>query len=397
MGKRVPAKNKQDMKIAIATDVYYPQIIGSSYAVHNLAQGLKERGHKVVVFAPLAHGRDHHEKLGNLEVYRFFALPVPWQKDIRTAVSPISILEKLRRIKPDVIHIHHPFLIGSSALMGAKLLNIPTVITNHLLPESFLMFFPKQGKFNRYRDKLEFLWKFIVGFSNEACFVTAPTQTAVSLLREHGLKVKAKAVSNGIDLNRFHPHRDGEYLRWKFNIPRRPIVLYTGRLSEEKRVDVLIKAIPYVLRNIKAHFVIVGDGPLKGALESLAKRYKVEKFVTFTGFLDHESYPDIYAIADLFVMPSLCELQSISTLEALASGLPVVAAEKYALPELVHPGKNGFLFEPGNSKGLADRIVRILSDSRIRKSMGRKSLEIVKFHSLPRTVEEYESVYRTLK
>jgi len=385
------------MKIVIATDVYYPQVIGSSYAVYNLAQGLKERGHNVAVFAPVAQGRNHNEKIGKLEVYRFFALPVPWQKDIRTSVSSISVLERLRKIKPDIVHIHHPFLIGSSALMGARLLRIPTVITNHLLPESFLMFLPKQGTFKRYEGRLRFTWKFIVGFSNKACYVTAPTQTAVSLLREHGLKVKAKAVSNGIDLNRFYPNRNGKYLRQKFNIPQKPIVLYTGRLSEEKRVDVFIQAIPYVLRNIKAHFVITGDGPLREALQTLAKRCKIEKFITFTGFLNHDNYPDIYAIADLFVMPSLCELQSISTIEALASGLPVVAAEKYALPELVHPGKNGFLFAPGNSKELADRIVKILSHSWMKKRMGKKSLEIVKFHSLQRTVEEYKRIYRNIK
>jgi len=385
------------MKIVIATDVYYPQVIGSSYAVFNLAQGLKERGHKVAVFAPVARGRNHNETIGNLEVYRFFALNVPWQKDIRTAVSSISVLERLRRIKPDIVHIHHPFLIGSSALMGARLLHIPTVVTNHLLPESFLMFLPKQGTFKKYEGRLRFTWKFIVGFSNKACYVTAPTQTAVSLLREHGLKVKAKAVSNGIDLNRFHPNRDGEYLRQKFNIPKKPIVLYTGRLSEEKRVDVLIQAVPHVLRYINAHFVIVGDGPLKEALMILAKRCEVEKFITFTGFLNHENYPDIYGIADLFVMPSLCELQSISTLEALASGLPVVAAEKYALPELVHPGKNGFLFAPGNSKELADRIVEILSHSGMKKRMGKKNLEIVKLHSLHRAIEEYERIYKNVK
>lgn len=385
------------MKIVIATDAYYPQIIGSSYAVYHLAHGLKETGHNVTVFAPTAYGRNHNEKIGNLEVDRFIALPIPWQQDIRTALTPISVLERLRRIKPDVLHIHHPFLIGRSALTGARLLHIPTVITNHLLPESFLMFLPKQGTLNRYEGNLKFTWHFVVGFCNKACFVTSPTQKAVSLLKEHGLKVKAKVISNGIELNRFDPHRDGEYLRQRFSIPRKPVVLYTGRLSEEKRVDILIKAIPYVLRNIKVHFLITGDGPLREALRSLAKRYKVEKFITFTGFLNHDDYPDIYTIADLFVMPSLCELQSISTLEALASGLPVIAAKKYALPELVHPGENGFLFKPGSSEDLAGKIVKILSNSGMKERMGRKSLEIVKFHSLQRTVEEYEKVYSNVK
>ncbi len=382
------------MKVSIATDVYYPQIIGSSCGVYNLAKGLKELKHDVSVLAPMANGKPRIEREENLEVYRFTALPIPWQQDIRTALTPISVFERIRRIKPDVIHIHHPLMIGGSALSAARLLHIPIAITNHLLPESFLMFFPKHGKFNRYENNVGWTWHFIVGFCNKAIFVTSPTKKAVSLLKEHGLKVEARAISNGIDLKRFNPQRDGDYLRQRFGIPRVPVVLYTGRLSEEKRVDVLIKAIPYVSKEMQAHLVITGDGPIRASLGQLARRYR--KSVTFTGFLGDEDYPDIYSIADVFVMPSLCELQSISTLEALASGLPVIAAKKYALPELVHNERNGFLFEPEDSEDLARKIVRVLSDKDMASQMGKESLAIAQPHSLENTVKEYETVYESV-
>ena len=382
------------MNVLIATDVYYPQIIGSSYAVYNLALGLRDRGHRVVVLAPLFPGRNHKEEMGALEVYRFTSLPIPYMRDIRTALTPISIFERIRRLRPDIIHIHHPFLIGRSALFAARRFSIPVVITNHLQPESFLMFSLKGGTFDKYERGLRFTWKFIVGFCNRGDFVTSPTEAAVNLLKAHGLRVRAQAVSNGLDLRRFNPNNDGEYLRRRWSIPSLPIVLYTGRLSEEKRVDVLIRAIPYVINKLNAHFVITGDGPIKRALEGLAQEYGVSKHITFTGFLNHKDYPNIYAVADLFVMPSLCELQSISTLEALASGLPVVAANRYALPETVIPGENGLLFEPANSKDLADKIVAILSNKSLRERMQKSGLRLIRRHSLDRVLKEYENIYQ---
>jgi glycosyltransferase involved in cell wall biosynthesis len=116
--------------------------------------------------------------------------------------------------------------------------------------------------------------------------------------------------------------------------------------------------------------------------------------VTFTGFLEDDVFPDIYALADVFVIPSESELQSIVTLEALASGLPVIAACKDALPELVENPGNGFLFEPGNTRELAEKIIAILSSSDLKTSMGKRSLEIVQDHSVESTAAKFETLYK---
>ena len=189
-------------------------------------------------------------------------------------------------------------------------------------------------------------------------------------------------ISNGIDTSVFNPKNDGEYLRKKFNLPQKNIVLSAGRMTPEKNLDVLIKAIPHIIKKIDAHFLLVGSGgEYKQHLQDLTKQLDVADHTTFTSFLDWEDYPKIYAIADLFTLPAESELQSIVTLEAVASGLPVVVVNKGALPELANSG-NGFVFEPKNSKEMAEKIVKILIDEKLKKQMGKNSLKLVKKHTL---------------
>jgi glycosyltransferase involved in cell wall biosynthesis len=384
------------MRIVIATDVFPPQIIGSSTVVYNLARGLASKGHSVSIFAPSYKGFHRIEEIEGIKVYRFASVPLPYFKEVKTSITPITIFERMRRIKPDIVHTHHPFIIGRSSLMAAKRLHIPTVTTNHMLPEAFLMLFPMANSFDRYKSEFNPTWKFIIGFLNRANVVISPTESGLAILKTHGLKPRSAVISNGVDHKKFNPKNDGKYLRDKYSLPYKPIILYTGRLSEEKRVDVLIKSIPYVLKRIDAHFLIVGEGLHKKGLEKLSRTLKIRKNITFTGFLNDRDYPDVYSVGDIYVMPSMCELQSITTLEALASGLPVIAARKYALPELVRVGENGYLFEPSNYQDLAEKIVKLLSNNEINK-MREKSLEIAKNHSLKRSIEKYEEIYEMVK
>jgi glycosyltransferase involved in cell wall biosynthesis len=239
-------------------------------------------------------------------------------------------------------------------------------------------------------------WKFVIKFCNKCNFVTAPTETAVELLKMHGLKVKYQAVSNGIDTDRFKPRGKNKNLIEKFHIPDLPIVLYTGRISEEKQIHTLIQAIPEILKKVNCHFVICGDGPVRAQLENMVLDLKIKDKVSFLGFLTEKDLPFIYNLADVYVMPSICELQSITTLEALASALPVVACNKYALKELVLDGKNGFLFKPADTNDLSEKITKILLDEELRERMKKESLKIVKKHSLENTIKQYEEIYLNL-
>jgi glycosyltransferase involved in cell wall biosynthesis len=209
------------------------------------------------------------------------------------------------------------------------------------------------------------------------------------------LKDKITPISNGIDTSLCNPKNNGEYHRKRFKLQKKNIVMYAGRISHEKNLDVIIKTIPYVIKKIDAHFLFVGSGgEYKISLENLAEKLKVTKHTTFTDFLDWDDYPNIYTVADLFIIPSEAELQSIVTLEAVASGLPVVVVNKGALPELAR-SNNGLIFESQNSEDMADKIIQILSDNKLKKQMGKNSLELVKKHALKSVAKQYGKAYET--
>ena len=225
-------------------------------------------------------------------------------------------------------------------------------------------------------------------------YVTTPTKTAAALLAKAGLSKEVVPISCGIDLERFKPTNDGVYLRQRFAIPRdKQVVLYVGRLDKEKRIDMILRALPDISRVTSVHLVLAGIGKERRNLEELASKLGIQQAVTFTGFVPDEDLPNIYGVADLFVTAGIAELQSIVTMEAMASGLPVVAVNAMALPELVHDGENGYLFSDGNSQMLAERIIAILSDQETRAEMSKRSLAIIEDHDINKTIEKYESIY----
>jgi len=383
------------MKIVIATEAYWPLIDGGAVAEHHLALELARRGHEVHVLAPSESWKSWTQSDCGTTIHRLASHAIPLVKnEHRLAWRPRRAINAiLARVRPDVVHIHNPFPIGRATLAYCQKQGIPVVATNHWLPENLTGF---AAKF-RFLSDVQFLvdmnWRWIVDFHNRCQFVTSPTQTAIDLMVRRGLVVPHRPNSNGVDRKVFHPGKSPTWLRERLGLPDKPTVLYAGRLSGEKQVDVLIRAIPRILETVDAHFILGGSGREKDFLKALARKLHIYDHVTFPGFLEVNDYRTLFRCADVFVMPSVCELQSITTLEAMASGLPVVASEKYALPELVEHGVNGYLFEPGNSSQLADFVSAILSHDKQRKAMGEESSRKVEAHSLADSISGYESIY----
>ena len=386
------------MKIVIATEAYYPLIDGGAVAEHNLALTLHLRGHEVHIIAPSEGWNDWTESDHGTTIHRLASHAIPFVKnDHRLAWRPKKkITAILDKIKPDVVHIHNPFPIGKATLNYCLSHKIPVVATNHWLPENITTF---MAKF-RFLNNLDFLvkmnWKFISDFHNKCQFVTSPTQTAINLMTQNGLVAPHRAVSNGVDLRVFNPQNDASSLKTRLGLPNKPTAMYAGRLSGEKHVDVFVNAIPAILETVDAHFIIGGNGREREPLKALVNTLGIEAHVTFPGFLEDDEYKRLFRCGDVFVTPSICELQSITTLESMASGLAVVAANKYALPELVKPGQNGYLFEPMDVAELATHVAGILADPDKSRRMGDESLRIVHRHSLESAVSDYESIYRDL-
>lgn len=381
------------MKILLVSESYWPNADGGALFERRLVQGLEKAGHSVSVWAPGKYRHSYIEKDGSYTIYREKSLTLLINRKYRASFWPWRSASKIMKaIKPDIIHLHNAGLMGIATLAWAKHYKIPVVATNHFMPENWVLNvrFPGKRRFSKW-----LIWKYLAWFHNRCDFVTSPTPTAVELLRTAGLRAPSRAISNGVDTTLFAPHPPLHKIAKKYGIStQNPVVLYLGRVDGEKRIDIIISAFQRLLLNKDVQLVIAGFGKAEPALKALVNKLNVQESVVFTGFIDESDKPGIYNLANVFVIASPAELQSIVLLEAMASGLPVVAVNVAALSELCHDGQNGYLFEHENASQLADKLGKILGQSGIEKRFGAESRKIVlKNHSNQSTLKNYESVY----
>ena len=216
--------------------------------------------------------------------------------------------------------------------------------------------------------------------------VTTPTRKAADFL-EHYTKLRGViAISCGVDAHHYTP---------SFTPRTENLILFVGRITNEKQLDKLIRAFAQLDPALEAKLELVGGGEQENSLKALATQLGVRDRVTFTGYAEEDYLRHALTRATVFAMPSIAELQSIATMEAMASGLPVVAANAMALPHLVHDGENGFLFEPGNIEEFAAKLTTVLTmpEDELQK-LKRESLTIVAAHDIQRTITTFEAIYR---
>lgn len=380
------------MRILYALDSYRPNIDGVAISIERQARGLCRRGHEVAIAAPGQRFEDYEEKLDDIPVYRMRSVRLLLDR-WRLVLLPHGAAERLvDRFRPDIVVVSLPFPLNRSLLDAGKKRGVSIVGISGTMPEwliynvSFLKPFSKTVNSK--------IWHYIASYYNKCDTVVAVTATARNLLLDHGLTRPVTVISNGVQLKDFKPRQRDEALAERLHVPDKPTVLYTGRLDSEKCMDVWIKAIPVVLKFLDAHFIIGGDGSERARLIDAVGRMGLSDRVTFTGFLEFNDYRLLYSLANVFAIASPSELQSIVTLEAASSGLPLVAVNAGALPELVREGHNGYLFEEGNSQQMAEAIIAILTSPDLARRMGQGSRQLVEAHDFARTLQEYERLYR---
>lgn len=383
------------MKIIIGSESFSPNISGVAIVTEFLAENLTKIGHEVFVFVPSREYQTHYDDtVKNYRVLRLKSTVNPFRKGFRIAFLPKKLVFKeVEKIHPDIIHLQDPTSICTALRKAGKKFNIPVVITHHFSLDYVLSYLKYLKPLHPTIRKI--LSNYLVKFYNCCNYVICPTEFVKKELLKWGVKSPVEAISSGVDLARFFSYSPPEIIRLKYHLPSNKIVLYVGRLDKDKSIEILIESIPQVVQETNAHFVLAGSGDELPKLQDMAAKLGVENFCSFLGRISHEpdDLPKIYQIASVFVIPSTIETQSIVTLEALASGLPVVAAKAGALPELVKDDKNGFLFEPGDSKQLSSLIIKILKDERLRKSMSKESLTIVANHQIKESLDKVRKVY----
>jgi glycosyltransferase involved in cell wall biosynthesis len=373
------------MKIMLATDLYRPMVGGVPTVTAELAAGLARRGHIVHLLAP-RHPRADGGLPGVVE-HLLPSVPWPFYPGLRQVVSASTVRAVLREVTPDVIHVHSPLLLGFHTLRAAERTGTPTIATNHYLPANAFPWLRRGGRAEQFISPA--FYRCLIGSYRSCALVTAPTEAAIRLLRVRGLRVPTAVVSNGVDLARFIPGPVDDQLRLRLGlVAGRQVILSLMRLSKEKRIDVLIDAISHLPPG--PQLAIASTGPTERALRRRVRRLGLENSTHFLGHVAEGDLPDLYRLADVFAVASPAELQSIATMNALASGVPVVAADAGALPEVLRGG-GGQLFRPGDSTSMALSLTEVLQHADTYRPMAR--LGIVA-HDYENVLTRWENLYR---
>ncbi len=412
------------MKIAISTDLYYPMINGVAQFTRNLAAGLHQRGHDVVVLAPSISGdyeierdKEYGFRVVRLSSHKIYFYPdqindVPEAKEFLGIKMPQMLYRNglhvslnsgseikhfLDGFDPDIIHDQTPGPLALSVFRYAKKRNVPLVSTDHAYPDNLTQQLPLPRFAKKPINVV--MNKYFVSFLKRSEYGTMPTEQAVSDLlpkRHKKFKVPVEALSNGIDLSRFTPGKAPAEIYERYGIPKnKPIVLYVGRVDPEKSLEILVKAFNLtLLKRPDAHLVVVGDGASRNELEKLSEKLGIEKRTHFLGRIVGNDLPMIYRTGKVFAITSKTETQSIVVMEAMASGLPVVSVQAGALPELVKNNKTGCLCPVDDPTAVSRAIVRVLKNPTTRQKFSKNALENIKKHDISYTLTRFEAIYK---
>ncbi len=324
-----------------------------------------------------------------MTVHRVKSYRVISHKTLRF-VWPFTLKKKtdeiLRLVNPDAVHIQSHLIMGRYLIKSAKQRGIRVIATNHIMPENLIKYsviIPKWFE----KTAMKLAWRDAGRILRKVDFITTPTRRAADLLENAAGLTGVLAISCGIEASKFANATPTSN--------KTPRILFLGRLDYEKHIHNLLSAVAKLPSSLNTQVEIVGDGGERAALEAQAKQLGIADQVKFLGHISEEELPKAYERATLFAMPSIAELQSIATMEAMASGRPVVAADAMALPHLVHDGDNGYLFEPNDVDMFADRLLKILTaDKKELARLSENSLYLIQSHDIQRTLTIFEGLYR---
>ena len=383
------------MNIAMVCDPLMYQSGGSDVSTLRFAELLKKRGHKIIFIAARKKGTKRIVYYNKIKVYghRAMRIPLPQNKFHVTFPSSRSMKKIFVDEKIDVVHIMQPLPSALSAIHAAKSLELRTITHSHARPENILWYIVPKGL--RHIKLTDYLYKSMLSVYKKSDVTICPTKFGEKDLKNYEPELNTVVITNGVDRTKFMK-MSSRPLKKKYGIPLNDkVILFIGRLHPEKSVDTLIKAMPYMLKkNRKIRLVIVGDGYLKSSFESLVKKLKVENHVTFLNYIHNNKIVEVYNIADVFVLPSIIEIEGMVVMEAMACSKPILVANSKRSAASQFVKGNGYLFKTKNPVDLASKALKILFNKKIKKSMGRKSLELSKQYNINNSVILLEKVYR---
>lgn len=365
------------MKIAYFTDSFYPHVDGVTTYIGVIARELIKRGHEVMIVAPRWKGTSTSQVQKFVPGARLVLVPGVkpfFYPDVKLGTPTPKSIGQVTKFLPDIIHFHTPAFMGFEATLLSKILKVPLVTTFHtyyMEPEGFVAIGLKE---NSQVSKIlqDSLWNISERIHSPCDAVIAPTVYVGSDLAKRWKKIKIEVVPGAIETRSFRKQVNRTKLRKKYGFTNEIIFLSVGRLSPEKHYDSLITSFSMtLLKYPNARLVFVGDGIARKELQYIAQVLGISHAVKFIGEIKYRELTEknYYSMGDIFVTPSTWDTQGLSVVEAMASGLPVVAFKYRAMPEVV--GKGGILVKHLDQYEFAKAMGKLAESRDLRNKLGK--------------------------
>jgi glycosyltransferase involved in cell wall biosynthesis len=375
--------------IAFFTNYYHPVVNGVVRSVASFREELMRKGHNVFVFAQ----SDEDYKDSEPFIFRYPSLPLPLPGDISAALPVSSFVDQLLpSLKLDVIHTHHPILLGQTAARRANEMGLPLVFTFHTQYWEYTHYvpFPMEAIQEFLKNRIH---KWLQEYLQKCQHIVIPSESIRDfLVKEYGLQDRFTVIPTGTNLEPFL-RADGKALRKEQGWQDETVLISIGRLAPEKNWDTLLRAFARAASEYpKLRLVLIGDGPARDSLEELAVELGIKEKVTFTGALPFAKVPAYLKAADAFAFASVTETQGLVTIEAMAAGLPVVAVDGSGTRDIIENGKQGFLVE-NDPDALSEGIKKLFIDPRLIKRFSHQALKKAKMYDIELLGKQLITVY----
>ncbi|MBW7470917.1 glycosyltransferase [Marinobacter sp. F4218] len=381
---------EKPLRVAMFTNNYLPFIGGVPISIERLRRGLEKLGDKLLIVAPRYKDQPENEE----QVLRVPSLLAMGEKgEFRLANIFLARIRKgVKAFRPDIIHLHHPFWLGSLGLFLARTLKVPSIYTYHTRLEHYAHFVPLPGML--FRNLISHA--LIKHFANKCDAVIVPTYSTEEYLRMIGVKTPTYVQPTGIEFQRFQEVReeDIQNLRETLELDDEKVFISVSRLSNEKNIDFMIEAIDALRRetSVPFRFLMIGDGHQRDRLQQKIEELDLQRHFTLVGAVPPEDMSTWYHLGDAFLFASKSETQGMVILEAMAAGLPVVAVRSSGIEDVVRQGFNGFK-TPENQDLWVHEVKRLLEDDELRWELAAQALEFAGDYSVEQFARDVRGIY----
>ncbi len=378
------------MNILMVTNTFIPHVGGVARSVQGFTAEFRRRGHRVVVVAPIFEGIPG----GETDVVRIPAVQKFNGSDFSVPMPATGkVISALKTFSPHVVHSHHPFLLGDTALRVAATRDVPVVFTHHTMYEKYTHYVPGDSPGLR-----RFVLDLVTGYCNLCDAVIAPSETVAGEIGRRGVTVPVHVIPTGVNVEIFGKG-DGMAFRERAGIPPDAFLVgHVGRLAPEKNLEFLTGAVVRFLRNTRgARFLLAGEGPLKTKIRQAFSDQGLADRFHFQGVMDFPELASAYRAMDVFAFASRTETQGMVLTEAMAAGTPVVALDASGVREVVRDGVNGRLLSREDEEEFVSALGWVVGLSpEERQRLGEGIAATAESFSLPNTALRTLALYESL-